>query len=260
MYQRQNGPHHLSRLASGALCVLVGLSVACDTSEPGVTGPPVAVEIPYPGPDPVEPYVISFNVSSFAYKTHNGEIIMPGGLAFHRGTEVDTIPTISKRDSLVVTRTDYFCVKPKSPGAVGGEGAGKCGIQSGGSDNAGVLDGFVQGGPRLIGMLPMNSTDHADIHDFPVGRKLFLAATPKAGCSLKRWRKNNPWYGPIISTAQSVTFTPGNGETYYAVVECVTEPGDDEPPSDDDPCIICNATFESKSATDMVPTELRIAD
>ena len=81
---------------------------------------------------------------------------MPGGVALYRGedgTEYWGINDSTGQWEPDTVVTKYYCVKPKS-------GSAKCGIQAGGKEKAGVLDGFVQGGPRIIGMVPINSTDY----------------------------------------------------------------------------------------------------
>lgn len=237
-----------SRRIGISIAVLgVTLLSACDRSPSGPTESMT--------PDLIGPITefgvsnsVSFSVGSFAYKT-DGTIIVPGSPSFKAFT--DTTKIFQTGDTVF---TRYYCTlttlnKVKS-----------CAMSPGGKEKAGIIDGFVVGGPRLFKSFPINSLDMVTVTNFPRNKRVFLAASADSGCTILRWTRDTPWNGPVVAYGPWLTIYPAPGETYYAIAECqskrFTKPsqGDDDT---DTECIICGGSFASAAV--MPPSAPRIA-
>lgn len=112
-----------------------------------------------------------------------------------------------------------------------------CRSQAGVIDVVGLLDGQYH---VYASQLRINSTDRAQIADFPVGEYVTLAATADQGCAFREWRRDHPFSGSIVSTSPSISIQPEAGVTYLGVTMCGGGGGEPPPPPPpDDPCIIC---------------------
>jgi len=245
----ENTPNRLwvwsRRIGISIAVVGVTLLGACDRSPSGPTEL-MAPDMMAPSMQVVVSNGVSFTVGSFASKT-DGSIIVPGSPSF---TFTDT--SVVSGDTVVFTR--YYCTlvtlnKDKS-----------CAMSPSGKEKAGIIDGFVVGGPRLFKSFPINSVDMVTVTNFPRNKRVFLAASADSGCTILRWTRDTPWNGPVVAYGARLTIYPAPGETYYAIAECkskrFTKPSQD----DDDTnttCIVCGANFASAAVTP--PSVPRIA-
>ncbi len=224
-----------SRRIGISIAVLgVTLISACERSPSGPTEL-MAPDIMAPKLQVVVSNGVSFTVGSFAYKT-DGSIIVPGSPSFMAFTDTSMLS-----GDTVVSR--YYCTlitlnKDKS-----------CAMSPGGKEKAGIIDGFVVGGPRLFKSFPINSVDMVTVTNFPRNKRVFLAASADSKCTILRWTRDTPWNGPVVAYGPWLTIYPAPGETYYAIAECKSKRFTKGPEGDDATCIVCGASFESAAVT-----------
>lgn len=233
-----------SRRTGISIAVLsVTLLSACERSRSG-PAELMAPDMMAPNMQVVVSNGVSFTVGSFAYKT-DGSIIVPGGLSFKAFTDTSVI----SGDTVVFNQ--YYCTLATL------NEEKFCAMSPGGKEKAGIIDGFVVGGPRLFKSFPINSVDMVTVTNFPRNKRVFLAASADSKCTILRWTRDTPWNGPVVAYGARLTIYPAPGETYYAIAECksrrTTKPGQ----GDDPTCIVCGASFESAAVTP--PSAPRIA-
>ncbi len=174
--ENTNGSWVWSRRIGISIAVLgVTLLSACERSPSGPT------ELMAPNMQVVVSNGVSFTVGSFAYKT-DGSIIVPGSPSFMAFTDTSMLsgdPVVSR----------YYCTlttlnKDKS-----------CAMSPSGKEKAGIIDGFVVGGPRLFNSFPINSVDMVTVTNFPRNKRVFLAASADSKCTILRWTRDTPWNG-----------------------------------------------------------------
>ena len=229
-----------SRRIGISIAVLgVTLLSACERSAPT---DPMALNITVPHMVVVS-NGISFSVGSFAYKT-DGSIIVPGSLSIKAFKDTSVI----SGDTVV---TEYHCALKTL------NGEKSCALSPGGKEKAGIIDGFVVGGPRLFKSFPINSVDMVTVTNFPRKKRVFLAASADSKCTILRWTRDTPWNGPVVAYGARLTIYPAPGETYYAIAECQSERTTKPSQGDGPTCIVCGASFESAAVTP--PSVPRIA-